>query len=305
MNPLIDEYLKYLESVCGFAKRTLDFHNRICRWWETFLFEENNKPLLAAMPEDLLTWIVHRQHMDIRPVTIRKEMCVLRTFYQFCHDYGRIDIDPSACLPEVICDPAREQEFLTVQECFDYLDAFDQGATDGYRNHTMVALLWSTGLRSSELCALKWADISLSEGTLLVRKGKGGKQRLLYLNDRIWAQMRQYFEKYKGTSDDHVFQSLTNNRFTKGSKRRGLSQSSLVNIIRDHGKNNGFSKPVSPKTFRHSFATHMAEAGVPLEDIKEMLGHDDETETCIYIHVTLEAAKKLLKDHIGNPERYF
>jgi site-specific recombinase XerD len=305
MNAFVSAYLNYLKEICGFAKRTIDFHYRICRWWETFLGQEINKPLLAAMPEDLLVWIVHRQNMGIQPVTIRKEMCILRTFYQYCHDYGHIDLNPAASLPKVICNPTDEQAWLTVEECFDFLGAFDSDTKDGYRNHAIVSLLWSTGLRSAELCALKWHDIDLDDGTLLVRKGKGGKQRLLYLNDRIWDQMRQYYKKTNGKNDDSVFCALTNNQFTKGTQCRGLTQSSLVDMIRYHAYNNGFTKPVSPKTFRHSFATHMVEAGVRIEDIKEMLGHDDETETCIYIHVTLDTAKRFLEDHIGNPERYF
>lgn len=305
MDKIIRSYLEYLDEICGFAKRTIAFHDRICRWWNDFLIQAQHRPLLAAMPEDLLAWIIHRQNMNIQPVTIQKEMCVLRTFYQYCHDYGRMDLNPAASLPEVICNPADEQAWLTKEECFAFLDAFDMESIDGYRNYVIVSLLWSTGLRSAELCSLQWRDIDLDDGTLLVRRGKGGRQRLLYLNDRIWEQMKQYREKTGGKDNDPVFCALTNNQFTKGSPCRGLTQSSLVDMIRHHAQNNGFAKPVSPKTFRHSFATHMVEAGVRIEDIKEMLGHDDETETCIYIHVTTEAARRLLEDHIGNPELYF
>ena len=305
MDKPVCAYLDYLDQICGFAPRTIAFHDRICRWWKTFLAKDLNKQLLSAMPEDLLEWIVYRQNQDIQPVTIRKDMCVLRTLYQYCHDYGLIDLNPAASLPEMICNPTDEQAWLTVEECFAFLDAFDVDTTDGCRNYTIVSLLWSTGLRSAELCALKWRDIDIVEGTLLVRRGKGGKQRQLYLNDRIWKQMKQYKEKTGGKENDSVFWAYSNNQFTKGSKGRGLTQSSLVDMIRHHAHKNGFSKPVSPKTFRHSFATQMVEAGVRIEDIKEMLGHDDETETCIYIHVTLDAAKRLLEDHIGNPEQYF
>ncbi|MCP4625902.1 MAG: tyrosine-type recombinase/integrase [bacterium] len=75
------------------------------------------------------------------------------------------------------------------------------------------------------------------------------------------------------------------------------------NMIRHHANWVGIEKKVSPRMFRHTFATQMLEAGVLIDDIKEMLGHDDETETCIYIHVTVDAAKQLLENHIGNPDR--
>jgi len=300
---LITEYLDYLKGICGFANRTIKFHQRICVWWEAFLKEEKYKEIFDATPEDLLSWITHRRDQEIQNVTIQKELCSIRTFYQYLHDYGKMQTNPAASLPELICRPADEQEYLAVKECFDYLNAFDIDTIDGYRNYTIVSLLWCTGLRSSELCALRWKDIDLEEGTLLVRKGKGGKQRLLFFNDRIWEDMRKYYARMGGNHEDPVFTTMTNNQHTAGSGPRPISQSTLVEMIRTHAVENGFKKKISPKTFRHTFATHMLEVGAPLEAIKEMLGHDDETETCIYIHVTVEAAKQLLCEHISNPER--
>ena len=300
---LIIEYLDYLKGICGFANRTIKFHQRICVWWEAFLKEEKYKEIFDATPEDLLAWITHRREQEIQNVTIQKELCIIRTFYQYLHDYRKMQTNPAASLPELICRPSDEQEYLTVDECFDFLNAFDKNTIDGYRNYTIVSLLWCTGLRSSELCALRWRDIDREEGTLLVRKGKGGKQRLLFLHDRIWEEIREYYDKMGGKGEDPVFLSITKNQHTGGKKQGPLSQSALVDMIRHHAGNNGFKKKISPKTFRHTFATHMLEGGAPLEAIKEMLGHDDETETCIYIHVTVEAAKQLLCEHISNPER--
>lgn len=115
--------------------------------------------------------------------------------------------------------------------------------------------------------------------------------------------MRQYYEKMAGAADEPVFCARTNNQHTANSRTRALSQSALVDMIRHHTNGVGIAKKVSPRTLRHTFATQMLEAGVSIDDIKEMLGHDDETETCIYIHVTVDAAKKLLENHIGNPNR--
>jgi site-specific recombinase XerD len=302
-NHLIIQYLEYLDQIRGFAKRTIKFHKRICYWWKQYMEENREKDMFDAGPEDLLKWILHRRNQKIQNVTIQKELCVFRTLYQYLFEYGHIKRNPASSIPELICRPADEQEYLTVDECKDYLDGFDRDTVDGNRNYIMVALLWSTGLRSSELCALRWRDIDLDEGTLLVRKGKGGKQRLLFLNDRIWKEIKGYYETMGGSEEDPVFIALTNNQNAKGKEPRPLSQSALVDMIRNHAHFIGSKKKVSPRTFRHTFATHMAEAGVPLDDIKEMLGHDDETETCIYIHVTTEAARQLLTAHLGNPER--
>jgi len=167
----------------------------------------------------------------------------------------------------------------------------------------MVALLWSTGLRNGELCTLEWRDINIEEGTLLVRKGKGGKQRQLFLNDRIWQDLIRYRHKIGGNECSPVFYAFSQNASSR-KKHARLSQSRLVEIIREHSHAVGLKKGINPLTFRHTFATHMYEAGVSMEDIKEMLGHDDETETTIYVHISIDTAKGFLNDHIANPAKY-
>ena len=300
---LIEAYIDYLKQICGFAKRTIKFHQRMCRLWGEFMQNQRQRPMVSAVADDFLCWIVFRKQQDIGNSTIRTELCAFRTLYKYLFDYGMITKNPAASLPELICRPAPEQQYLTVDECFKFINAFDTDTDDGFRNYTIAVILWCTGLRSAELCALRWTDIDLDQGTLLVRKGKGGKQRLLFLNDRLWEDMRRYHEKMGGGADEPVFYALTNNQHTANSPTRALSQSALVDMIRHHTNFVGIGKKVSPRIFRHTFATQMLEAGVSIEDIKEMLGHDDETETCIYIHVTVEAAKQLLENHIGNPDR--
>ena len=259
--------------------------------------------MAKAVADDFVCWILFRQKQGMTNSTIRKELCAFRTLYKYLFDYGMIAKNPVACLPELICRPAPEQQYLSVDECFKFINAFDTDTDEGYRNYMISVVLWCTGLRSAELCALRWADIDLDQGTLLVRKGKGGKQRLLFLNDRLWEDIRQYHEKIGGAAHEPVFCALTNNQHTANSPKRALSQSALVDMIRHHANRVGIGKKVSPRMFRHTFATQMLEAGAPIDDIKEMLGHDDETETCTYIHVTIEAAKQLFENHIGNPDR--
>ncbi len=303
-NKRIEEYLNYLRRMTSFTERTLKVHQHWCEEWKTFLDEKYNITVVEAEPKNLLQWITFRREADVKDVSIRKELCVFRSFYGYLHSFRHIRQNPTQSLPELICAPAEEQSYLTIEECFRFLEAFDKTSDIGLRNYTIVALLWSTGLRSAELCDLNWRDIDLHEATLLVRKGKGNKQRQLFLNDRILEDLRTYHDHFVGNGNDPVFRSADSNKHSRGTKNRRLTKSGLVHMIRIHSNRITSAKQINPKVFRHTFATHMFEAGVALEDIKEMLGHDQETETCIYVHVTLEAAKNILADHVANPWNY-
>jgi|AntAceMinimDraft_9_1070365.scaffolds.fasta_scaffold20152_1 site-specific recombinase XerD len=294
---ILSEYLGYLKRMCGFSIRTLKRHERICTIWQDFLAEKNKK-LLEAIPVDFLDFIELR-HWQVNNATIAGELCVLRTLYAYLYDFEQISLNPAASIPELICEPPAEKSWLTVEECFQFLEAFDVSNPIGLRDYTITALLWSTGLRSGELCALNWRDIDLEDGALMVRKGKGGKQRQIFLNDRVRDDLLRYRRQMAGGAYDPVFYAFSKNASSKDKHAR-LSQSRLVEIIREHGKRAGIEKPVNPLTFRHCFSTHMYELGVGIADIKEMLGHDDETETTIYIHISIDAVKRFLKKHIAN-----
>jgi site-specific recombinase XerD len=301
---LIDEYLNYLEKGRDFALSTLRLHKRVCLQWDSWLDAERGCELTEARPDDLLAWIEHRKVSgDIQNASIVKELCVLRTLYEYLENFCHTGFNPAASLPEIICRPPDEQIYLSVEECFQLLGSFDTEDPIGLRNYVMVAMLWSTGLRRAELCALDWRDIDLQEATLLVRKGKGAKQRQLFLNDRLLDDLRGYRLKQGGSDDSAVFPAYSVNA-PDAKKHARLSPSRLLDIIREHAKAAGLTKPVSPLTLRHTFATHMFEAGVNIEDLKEMMGHTDHSETTIYVHVTLDAARRLLNEHIANPWRF-
>lgn len=298
------EYLDHLQGMCGYAADTLALHERIGRIWETFLKENRGQGAFLAQPADLLAYIEQRQSFGgVNNTTLGMELCILRTFYAYLHDYGKIFFNPAASLPELICRPPAEKEFLSVDECFRLLEAFDAEDPLALRNYTIIAVLWSTGLRNNELCSLNWRDLDLEEKTLRVLKGKGGKQRQIFLNDRVCEDLRQYRLRLGGNATDPVFYAFSVN--APGVKEHiRVSTSRLDDMVRLHARKVGLSKPVNPLTFRHTFATHMFEAGVDIQDIKEMLGHDLETETTIYVHVTIDAAKRLLNEHLANPSKY-
>lgn len=297
MNETIIQYLQYLDKMCGFSGRTVKFHKRICILWIKFL-DEKDKGLGDVDPADFLCYIETRTK-KVKNVSLAGELCVLRTLYEFFYNYGLLEKNSAAAIPELICAPPAEKSWLTVEECFQFLNSLDTSKRIGLRNYVLVALLWSTGLRISELCDLNWRDMDLEESFLLVRKGKGGKQRQVFFNERLRKLFIHYRQQMGGELNEAVFHALSQNGERKGNHAR-LSQSAISEMINKTGKKAGLKKLVSPLTFRHCFATHMYETGVKIADIKEMLGHDDETETTIYVHVSVAMVKRFLHEHIAN-----
>lgn len=253
------------------------------------------------MPVDLLAFVEHRSRAGVKSATVRHDLCVLRTLYGYLFTHRLVNVNPAASLPEMICAPVKEKAFLTVEECFQLLEAADTSTAIGLRSYVILALLWSVGLRNRELCTLTWQDVDLEQGTLLVRHGKGGKQRQLFLNERVLDDLSAWHRKVDGAGSSPVFFAMGRGQVPPQGERAPLSASRLVETVREHARSAGLDKPVNPLTFRHTFATHMFEAGATMDEIKELLGHDDETESTIYVHVTLDAAKQLLNDHVANP----
>jgi len=160
-------------------------------------------------------------------------------------------------------------------------------------------LFWSAGLRKRELYNLNCGDIHLEEGYLQVHNGKGGKARQVFLNERIINDLRAYENRWGLRSEAPLFGSVKPaSAWADPNKRLGASR--IEEMVRKAGKAAGIEKMVSPLALRHSFATHMYEAGVSIEDLKEIMGHCNDTETPIYVHVTLDAVRNFLNQHIAN-----
>jgi site-specific recombinase XerD len=294
---LIQQFCEYQEKVRTFSPITVKISNALCRRWITFLHEQKVADIKQAQAEDVLAWIALRQNKDnANERTIEHELCVLRSLYEYLINFHHPCSDPCGCLPDFLCKQPEEQDYVSVDEVFQMLDTFNTNDVIEWRNYLIIALLWSTGLRSAELRALQWRDINLDEGILLVRKGKGNKQRQFFLNDRILNELREYRSKILASERTTVFCSYPKNRRSVVTEVR-ISEKLLLEIIRTAARTAGIKRRTTAQMLRHSFATHMYEAGVNIADIAEMMGHRERTETTRYIHVSVAAAKQLLNKH--------
>lgn len=153
-------------------------------------------------------------------------------------------------------------------------------ATDNLKSRLLIALLYSSGLRVSEIVNLKITDLNLSDNTGWVRKGKGGKDRLFVISNSLSSELSDYLEKKEGWN--YVF-----------SREKPLTTRNIQKIIQGTRKRAGINRKITPHTLRHSFATHLLEDGTDIRIIQAMLGHSSLSTTQVYTHISTEQLKKV------------
>ena len=181
-------------------------------------------------------------------------------------------------------------DVLSTEEIDRIIAAVDTSTTKGLRDSAMLEVLYSCGLRASELTSLRMSDLFFGEGYIRVI-GKGDKQRLVPISSVARDKIQRYLEKRREirTSDDAVF---LNNRGTR------LTRVMLFTIIRQAARRAGITKHISPHTFRHSFATHLLEGGASIRQVQEMLGHESILTTEIYTHLDNDRLRETVEKHL-------
>ncbi|MDR1357427.1 MAG: site-specific tyrosine recombinase XerD [Tannerellaceae bacterium] len=255
-------------------------------------FMENEKLTYADMTyTDLQQFVAQLHDTGIHPRSQARIISGIRSFYRFLVLDGYISTDPT----ELIESPKigiKLPEILSVNEIDRILDSIDLSLPEGHRNRAMLEVLYSCGLRVSELTSLRYSDVYFEEGFIKV-EGKGSKQRLVPISETAIREIRNYlYDRSRITvkkgHEDILFLS-----------RRGtaLSRIMVFHIIRQQAEMVGIRRNVSPHTFRHSFATHLLEGGANLRAIQEMLGHEKITTTEIYTHVDREFLRREILEH--------
>ena len=235
---------------------------------------------------DLQQFVAQLQDLGIHARSQARIISGIKSFYHFLFLDDYIQVDPTELLesPRI---GMKIPEVLSVSEINNMLDSIDLSRPEGQRNRAMLEVLYSCGLRVSELIGLCFSDIFLKEGYIKV-EGKGGKQRLVPISDVAIKEINNYmYDRHlvavKKGFEDVLFLSK---------RGAGLSRIMIFHIVKVHAELAGIKKNVSPHTFRHSFATHLLEGGANLRAIQDMLGHEKITTTEIYTHIDRESLRK-------------
>ena len=236
--------------------------------------------LLTVTLDELREFLSAMADVGVNARSQARIISSLRSFYGFLKLDGYIPEDPTELLrsPKI---GMRLPDVLTLEEIDDIINAIDLATAEGQRNRAIIEVLYSCGLRVSELCSLRMSDLYLKEQFIRVT-GKGNKQRLVPISSRAIAELEAYFADrnripIKSGYEDYVFISER--------LKKPLSRITVFHHIKELVERVGIKKNVSPHTFRHSFATHLLEGGANLRVIQVMLGHESISTTEIYTHI--------------------
>ena len=254
-------------------------------------FETEDLKLQQIRLEDLQQFVTQLYDLGINARSVARILSGVRSFFNFLILDGYIQNDPTELLetPKI---GLKLPVVLSLQEIESIISIIDLSTKEGQRNRAIIEVLYSCGLRISELTNLKFSDLFLDDGFIRV-EGKGSKQRLVPISHTAIKEIGNYLidrkliDVKKG-SEDIVFLS-----------KRGtaISRIMVFHFIKQYADQAGIKKTISPHTFRHSFATHLLEGGANIRAIQQMLGHEKITTTEIYTHMDREYLRQEIIEH--------
>jgi integrase/recombinase XerD len=288
--PQTRSFLNYLRVEKGLAANTLNAYRRDLEKFAAFA-AKRGLTLGQFTHSDVIDFLrtLYLRKLDSR--TVARHLVTIRHLFRFAFTEGMITENPAA---NVAAPKFRRSlpEFLSVEEVDRLLRQPDVSTTLGLRDKAMIELLYSTGLRVSELCGLKAADVQLEDGCLRCI-GKGSKERLVPVGRAALDLVLQYMKK----SRPEILGEKTSPYLFPTRIGTAINRIAFWKILSAYGRKAGLRKPLTPHMLRHSFATHLLDRGADLRSVQMMLGHADIATTQIYTHVVEERLKQVYKAH--------
>lgn len=278
---LIDQYVVYLRDVRRMSPNTVESYARDLGLLAGFA-SKREQSVDALQRPDLETFVRQLMSSGLSPRSVARTVACVRGFYRFVAMERRQESSPADDLRPPRAWAALPK-FLSLDEVDQLLAQPDTGTARGLRDKALIEVLYATGLRVSELIALRAGDLNLDEGYLTCI-GKGDKQRMVPLGHEAADWVRRYIREGRPA----LLGRKSSPWLFLNARGGALSRVGFWKILKEYGVKAGVSRDISPHVLRHSFATHLLERGADLRMIQMMLGHADLSTTQIYTHV-LEA----------------
>lgn len=256
----------------------------------TFLHNEGLDVKSVSL-DNLQQFIAQLYDLGISAKSIARVISGVKSFFGFLVIDGYINSDPTELLetPKI---GVKLPTVLTLEEIDALEKVIDVSTREGQRNRAIIEVLYSCGLRISELISLKFSDMFLSEGFIRV-EGKGSKQRLVPISSSAIKEINFYLKD----RDTYSIQKGAENIVFLSKRGQPISRIMVFHFIKEYAEAAGIKKNISPHTFRHSFATHLLEGGANIRAIQQMLGHEKITTTEIYTHMDREFLRQEIIEH--------
>ncbi len=280
-------FVESLSSEKGYSINTCRAYEKDLKEFSGFLGRYRGVEQKDIMPDQVdglaIRGFLGFLHKKNNKATMARKLSAIRSFFNFLVKHGVLQNNPA----DLIHTPKQDQgipTYLPVDDMFRLLDSICKEDLLGVRNRAIFELMYSTGIRVSELAGLNAGDVDFFQ-TLVRVKGKGDKERIVPVGENALKSVLRYLEmsgqKMDAGSDKNRPLFLNKN----GTR---LSTRSIARILAGVAKACGISTPVSPHAFRHSFATHMLDAGADLRVVQELLGHKSLSTTQKYTHVSID-----------------
>ena len=273
---LIDQFIDFYWLTTGASKNTLSAYRSDLKIFSKWL---NNNSLIDVDKKQIQDYFSYRKDSNISASTQSRMLTCLHSFYQFLSDKKNLKIDPT----EQLDYPKLEKKlpiFLNIQEVERLLEAPNSKSLFGQRDRAMLELLYSCGLRVSELINLSYHNINLKDEFIRIH-GKGNKERLLPMGEIAI----DHLTKYELNSRPALLKNGQSDSYFLSNRGRAMSRQNFFYIIKDYASKAGIDKPLSPHSLRHAFATHLVQKGADLRSVQLMLGHSDISSTQLYTHI--------------------
>lgn len=286
MEKQIEMFINYLLFEKKYSENTVKSYNRdLIKFKEYF----KNKNASNITKKDIQKYIDHL-NKNLEPRSISRNISTLKSFYKYLKINKIVDQNPM----DTINNPKTKKtlpKVLSEEEVNKLLD-IDLNNDFDYRNKAMLELMYSSGLRVSELINLKVNDIDLNNESVRIY-GKGSKERIIPLNEYTVEALNQYITNHRR----ELFKHGENNYLFLNNHGNPMTRQGFFKILKKIAQEKNIKTEFSPHTLRHSFATHLLKYGADLRSIQELLGHSDISSTQIYTHVTNEKLQKNYEEY--------
>lgn len=287
MDKLIQNFIEYLEYEKGYSKKTIISYENDLELFNKYLKENKIINIKSIDYNTIRKYLSYLHDNKYEASSVSRKISALRSFFKYNIKEKTITNNPMT----LISNPKKEKklpEYLNYEEIEKLLNSIEMNKKEGIQERLIIELLYSTGIRVSELVNIKIKDIKIKENQINIL-GKGNKERIVLFGEKAKEIIKLYINAYK----EEFAGNISNQYLLINKKGKQLTTNKIELIVKDVLRKSALKLNISPHTLRHTFATHMLDSGADLKSVQELLGHENLKTTAIYTHISNERLKQV------------